>query len=566
MSRVRLPLYAAALCAAFSSLANAKVTLLTGDSNNSVHAQSSTLQDLSTDGDLVLFSSGPATTGSTPGITQSGLYVRRVSTNSLTFVSDPSVSNPVEASFSDNGRYITWRGVDSNVYWRDAVVGDTRNITPSADGDSRRPVMSADGRYVAYASVARNLVSNPGKLQAAGRPGVYLYDSSTGITTVVSMGQDNVALNTGIGAAVAVPAAGNEFDFSADGKYIVFSSDATNVHTARPSNYPAGLLCIYRRNLATGAVDLLSSNAGGTVADGNFYTPRISANGARVAFFGGFVGLSIGNQMINGISNAFGIDVYAKELPSGAVWRVTTTTDTSNPDGAYGSFLAMSGDGGTVAFISTGTKFVKENTDPAIGNSGTFDIFRCDLGASGSTLTTLVTQSPKLSGNVDYRVGPLLPGNGNYTAFCTSQVEAMLGTGSNDTPYFQGFAVSAPVLPSEPEISVQQPVGTELRDGRTKKNLGTVVIGKGKSKTFTIVNKGTARLKNLAVSKTGPAKDDYVVSKPTATSLAPGAQATFKVTFKPKKSGTRDAVISISSNDANVNPFDIRLTGQGSMK
>lgn len=553
---------AIATCAALTRLAAAAATLITGDSNNNVHQNDSTLHDLSADGDSVLFASGPPVSGSTPGIAEGGLYVRRISTNTLTFVSDNAVSAPVEASFSDNGRYVCWRGVDSHVYWRDSVSDITRDITPSADGASRRPVMSADGRYVAYASVARNLVSNSSKLQANGRAGVYLYDSSTQTTTVVSLGQNNTALNTGITSAAGTAAAGNEFDFSADGKYIVFSSDATNAHGSRPNNYPAGFLCVYRRHLATGAVDLLNRDSGGDVADGNFTTPRISANGARVAFVGGFVGLSNIGRMIPGVTNTFGSDIYAKDVATGGVWRVSRTTDNSNPDGVFSSYIAMSGDGQTVSFGSTGTRFVAENTDPTPGNSGTFDLFRADLAGSSVSLS-LVTRSPNNSGNVDFRVGPLLPGNGDYTAFSTSQVAAMLGTGSNDSIFFQGFAVSAPPVTLKPEISLQQPKGSELKDGSAKKSFGTVKVGKTAAKTFTIRNAGSATLKNLAVSKAGADKADFLITQPGKSSLAPGASTTFKVTFKPRKKGAKAAAIKVSSNDANENPFDVKLSGLG---
>lgn len=544
--------------------ASAAVKLLTGDSNNAIHDQDATLLDISSNGDRVLFSSGPPSSGSTPGIVESGLYVRRISTNTLTFVSDTSVSAPVEASFSDDGRYVCWRGVDSDIYWRDTTGGVTRNITQGADGPARRPVMSADGRFVAYVSTSRNIVSNSTKLQADGRPGVYLYDSNSQATNVVSLGQNNAALDKGIGSAAAVAAAGNEFDFSADGRFIVFSSDATNVHSGRTSSYPAAFLCVYRRNLGTGAVEILNRSAANTVSDGNFYSPRISANGNRVVFFGQFVGLNQGKQMISGVSNTFGIDVYSKDVSSKEVWRVSKTRDNSNPDGAYGSFLAMSGDGETAAFASTGTKFVTEETDPAVGNDGLFDIFRVDLIEGGTVFTSLATKSPNNSGNVDYRVGPLLPGNGAYTAFSTSQVEAMLGTGSNDSLFFQGFSVSAPAIPSKPEISVQQPIGLELRDGAATKNFGTVKIGKTGGKiTFKIRNVGTATLTKIAITKTGSAKGDYLVSKLPKSSLPPGGSMTFTVTFKPKGKSTRAAALKISSSDGNENPFDVKLTGVG---
>jgi hypothetical protein len=60
---------------------HATVKLMTGDSANNLHNNSSTLQDLSADGDYVLFTSGPPPVGSTPGIAEGGFYVRRISTH-----------------------------------------------------------------------------------------------------------------------------------------------------------------------------------------------------------------------------------------------------------------------------------------------------------------------------------------------------------------------------------------------------------------------------------------------------------------------------------------------------
>ena len=537
------------------------VNLITGDLNNNVHQQDATLLDLSADGDYVLFSSGPPASGSTPGITQGGFYVRKLSANSLTFVGDNSVPGGTEGSFSDNGRHITWRGSDNFIYWRDSVSSITRLITPAADGASHRPVMSADGRYVAYASVARNIVSNSSKLQTNGRPGVYLYDSQTQATTVVSLAKNGNGLNGGIGSASGVATAGNEFDFSADGKYIVFSSDATN---DRPPGFPAGMLCIYRRNLVTGAVDLLNKTSGGTVSDGNFNTPRISANGARVAFFGNFVG-TFGNgvRIINSVNNPFGTEMYVKDVGTGAVWWATKTKDGSISDGAYGSFNAISGDGQTVSFGSTSAKFVTANTDPAMGNGGTFDLFRVDLLAGGAVHTSLVTNSPNNSGNVDYRVGPLLPGNGDYAAFCTSQVEAMLGTGSNDAVFFQGFSVSAPAIPTSPEIGVQQGT-TPLTDGKSSTSFGTVKVGKkGTAKTYTIKNSGNGTLSGLGVTVIGTHRKDFLVAPPAKNSLTGGTGIPFRITFKPTGKGPRNATIRIKSNDANESPFDIKVSGTG---
>jgi hypothetical protein len=114
-----------------------------------------------------------------------------------------------------------------------------------------------------------------------------------------------------------------------------------------------------------------------------------------------------------------------------------------------------------------------------------------------------------------------------------------------------------------PEIAVQQPVGSELADGKSKRSFGTVKVGKaGKAKAFTIKNTGTANLTGLKIARKGTHAKDFIVTAPLKTTLAPGASTTFKVTFKPTAAGTRKAAIQIKNNDANENPFDIILTGK----
>lgn len=118
-----------------------------------------------------------------------------------------------------------------------------------------------------------------------------------------------------------------------------------------------------------------------------------------------------------------------------------------------------------------------------------------------------------------------------------------------------------------PEIGVQQPVGSNLSDGVTKRSFGTVVPGKsGTPKTFTIKNTGTANLSGLVVRKSGANAAEFVVGPLSKTTLPPGGSATFTVTFKPKAKGTRIAALAIASNDADENPFNIGLSGAGAAK
>lgn len=114
------------------------------------------------------------------------------------------------------------------------------------------------------------------------------------------------------------------------------------------------------------------------------------------------------------------------------------------------------------------------------------------------------------------------------------------------------------------EISVQQPKGKELKDGKTEKDFGSSPEGKkGPERTFTIRNTGTSTLSGLKLTKSGSNKKDFLVSPLSKSSLAPGAKTTFTVSFKPKDKGARKAKLEIASNDADENPFSIVLTGTG---
>jgi hypothetical protein len=114
-----------------------------------------------------------------------------------------------------------------------------------------------------------------------------------------------------------------------------------------------------------------------------------------------------------------------------------------------------------------------------------------------------------------------------------------------------------------PEIEVKF-AGKNLRDNRSATGFGKVARrAKGKAVTYAIRNVGTGKLKNLKVEIRGAHSKDFVLSQPGKTSIAPGAETTFKVRFAPKKKGTRKAQLRILSNDEDESPFRVALKGTG---
>ena len=127
------------------------------------------------------------------------------------------------------------------------------------------------------------------------------------------------------------------------------------------------------------------------------------------------------------------------------------------------------------------------------------------------------------------------------------------------TAWFRNFKTGK----AKPEIAVDQPAGSPLKDGRAKRTFGTVAVGGRASRTFSIYNMGTAPLKNLKITKSGPNAADFTITGPSKTSLKPGAITHFDVTIRPKGIGTRKATIHIAGNDPEEPSFDIKLAGEG---
>lgn len=151
-----------------------------------------------------------------------------------------------------------------------------------------------------------------------------------------------------------------------------------------------------------------------------------------------------------------------------------------------------------------------------------------------------------------------------FTPQATGVRTAVLRIGSNDSgrnPF--DLVITGTGVQFAPEISVSQPVGSNLTDGSAKKSLGTVKVGKkGAFKVFTIKNAGTAPLTGLVISLKGQ-KSSFILVPPAKTTLAPGASTSFKVAFNPKQKGNLQASLQIKSNDKDENPFDIKLSGFG---
>ncbi|HET6519958.1 MAG TPA: hypothetical protein VFG47_09060, partial [Geminicoccaceae bacterium] len=274
------------------------------------------------------------------------------------------------------------------------LVSAAADGTP-ANADSGGPAISADGRYVAFASGADNL----GPADANGTGDVYRKDLATGDVVRVSITADGVEGNgTSGGPAI-----------SADGRFVAFVSRADNL-VPDDGN---GVQDVFRGDLVTGELVRVSTANDGGGANGHSATygaHAISADGRYVAFTSQADNLAPSDD--NGVR-----DVFVKDLDTGAVVRASTAADGRGAN-AESYDAAISPDGRRVAFTTRANNLTPEDTEFR------HDVVVKDLEEGGVTLVS------RLAGLSDYGYDAALSEDGRYVAF---------SYGSNPTQTF-GFS------------------------------------------------------------------------------------------------------------------------------
>lgn len=208
----------------------------------------------------------------------------------------------IAPSISADGRWIAFESratdmvVDDyndecDIFVRDRQRGETRRISVSSlgeqsNGRSGAPAISADGRYVVYQSAASNLVEGDWN----GYTDVFMHDLETGETRCVSQSFDQGSAD----ADSTAPAV------SADGQYVTFMSQATNLNAFWSDNTNQ----IYHRDMVTGETNLASVPSAGSAAGGKINNPpAISGDGMQVVFQSTGYGLVTGDT--NKMSDIF---------------------------------------------------------------------------------------------------------------------------------------------------------------------------------------------------------------------------------------------------------------------
>jgi Tol biopolymer transport system component len=312
---------------------------------------------------------------------------------------------------SADGRFVAFVSVATNlspddsdgftdVYVRDLQTNTTVLVSRAggvsgakANGDSDAPAISADGRFAAFSSNATNLSADDGDTTSD----VYVRDLQTGTTTLVSRagGVDGAK-----GRLSFTPA------ISADGRFVAFYS-----FTRLIPDDNDGIWDVYVRDLQTSTTTLVSRASGPTGAkgDNNSWRPAISADGRFVAFRSGATNLSPDDGDATE-------DVFVRDLQAGTTTLVSRATGASGTKGNDASLdPAISADGRFVAFISQAS-----NLSPDDGDAMQ-DVFARDLQAGTTTLVSRATGTGGAKGANPSETGPsAISADGRLIGFASS--------------------------------------------------------------------------------------------------------------------------------------------------
>ncbi len=321
-------------------------------------------------------------------------------------------------AISDNGRYVAFQSAatnlvpnDTNGRWdtfvHDRQTGVTTRVSVSSSDvqgnhDSNEGVsLSADGRYVAFASRASNL--DPAWRGPLFNPHIYIHDRQQGTTR-----------------ELLTPQGIQEFGFSGyptlsrDGRYVAFSSASENWDGWGGNAFWRPFI----HNLITGETIRAKGINGWPHYDAHSIGLSLSDDGNLVAFHSSASNMVLGDT--NGVQ-----DVFVFDRNTDASIRVSVSSAGQQANGPSDS-PSLSGDGQYVAFASRGT-LVSNDTNVAS------DVFVHNLQTAETIRVSVSSAGDESNGHSG---GPSLSADGRYVAFSSDATNLVPGDTNGQTDVF----------------------------------------------------------------------------------------------------------------------------------
>jgi len=383
-------------------------------------------------------------------IQSSTLFVRDTASSVTETVVDIVID---QAPISANGRFVTYRRIQGQVRVYDRQSGLEEFISVSSNGtpsnsDGTNPSISANGRYIAFASDGTNLV--PGDTNA--HRDIYVRDRILGVTRRVSLATDGSEPN-------------NDSDYpviSGNGRFVAFQSSANNLVPV-----PTGGNNLYVKDLETGQLE--------QIPQATFERASLSFDGRFVAYT---VDLTKDAIEPTNVSN----DVYVLDRQSGVAQEILTQSGALGNNHSWTP--SISGDGRYVAFATQASNFL-----PSDANSAQ-DVIVHDF-VTGATFISSVGASAEL-GNGD-SVNPSVSLDGRFVSFHSGASNLVAGDTNVAMDVFVGPVPPPIPLPASQLGYLVQPMNTPAGASilpavrvAVQDSAGTTMIGASNSITIEI--------------------------------------------------------------------------------
>ena len=351
-------------------------------------------------------------------------------------------NNSDSAAISSDGRYVAFAsdatdllpaGTDTNgvtdIFRRDLQTNTTIRVSVSTAGAqandySYNPSISGDGRYVVFTSDATNLVAGDNN----GLSDIFIRDVTANTTTRVSVSCDNIDPNGW----------SDKPSISADGNYVAYHSNAYNL-VGDPHGLPTpcrgdttqNTVDVFVWNRNTNQTSLISVDNAGNQGNQWSNNPVISSDGRYVAFW------SVATNLVPGGTTGGRTHIFFHDRDTDAdgifdePGAISTVLVDKSTTGTEGNDLSqdptISADGHHVAFISSATNLVNGDTnnqdDIFVRNTQTNITTRASVGPGG------------IQANL-YSTSPTISSDGRYVAFSSDATNLVAGDINNNTDVF----------------------------------------------------------------------------------------------------------------------------------
>jgi len=274
----------------------------------------------------------------------------RISVGSTGQEGDRPSLNP---SISADGRFVAFESNSTNlvagdtnnnsdIFVHDIQTNTTTGISVDSTGNqgnigSFNPSISADGSFVAFDSLADNLVA----ADTNSTRDIFVHEIPTNTTTRVSVNSSQNQGNFGSISAV----------ISADGRFIAFESNASNLVAADTN----GTSDIFVHDRLSNITSMASINSTGDRANRSSFKPSISADGRFVAFD------SLADNLAAADTNGTN-DIFVRDRDTATTTRISVNSEGQGAD--ITSFNpAISATANVIAFDSFATNLVPQDTN-----------------------------------------------------------------------------------------------------------------------------------------------------------------------------------------------------------